>query len=832
MKHSRVIIRLLLLAACGATMLLSGIYLYLLPELRSDAVFEDVQPEIPMRVYTREGALIGQFGEKKRNPLPYDEIPEQFRQALLAAEDDDFFDHVGIDIMGLARAVFELVLTGEKGSGGSTLTMQLARNYFLSQERTFTRKFKEILLSLEIERVWNKQEIFERYFNLVFLGHRAYGFEAAAQVYYGAHIDELNLSQLAMLAGLPKAPSRYNPISNPERSLIRRNWILGRMQSLGFIDEAAYQQALVEPINASHHGAKLAFDAPYAAEMARSEIIRKCGLEAYTEGYHIYTTINAELQRAANAAIDSGLEEYDQRHGYRGPELQLPPTPDADMQALWLQQLGQTGSVGDRQGAIVTRVGQQAVEILLGDGSRAVLDWDSGLSEARAYIDENRRGPRPKTAAEILQAGDLIRVRSSGDGDWRLTQVPQAQAALVSLAADDGALLSVVGGLGFSRSKFNRVTQAARQPGSNFKPFIYAAALEQGFTAASIINDAPVVIEEDAALEKDWRPENDGGKFYGPTRLRWALTKSRNLVSIRLLRELDIEQAIDYMGRFGFDTDKLPEDLSLALGTHAITPLQVVAAYARLANGGYRAGEGRAGEGSVEPYLIARVEDFDRREVFRARPFTVCRHCEEEPEVAADPEQELSMEEILEQVARMALSEEQRQEDAGGCFKDPIGGKPLPPEQAERIMDARTAFIIDSILQDVITRGTGRPARALERSDIAGKTGTTNGPKDAWFSGYNADVVTTVWVGFDDPELLLGKREFGGSAALPIWIEYMKKALADRPQRPRPIPDGIVNVRIDPATGLLARPGQSNALFEYFRAENVPTRTAGQDGRR
>jgi len=459
------------------------------------------------------------------------------------------------------------------------------------------------------------------------------------------------------------------------------------------------------------------------------------------------------------------------------------------MLALWQAQLSQTADIAGRLPAVVTAVGELTVTVLLKDGVEYELPWENGLSEARPFVNENRRGAKPENPAALFQVGDLIRVqRGSNPEQLALTQVPAAQAALVALEPDNGALLSVVGGLGFAKSKFNRVTQAVRQPGSNFKPFIYAAALEAGWTAASIINDAPVVFA-DAALEDTWRPENDGGKFYGPTRLRWALTKSRNLVSIRLLRELGIQNAIDYAGRFGFDTSALAGDLSLALGTHAITPLEVATAYASLANGGYR----------VYPHLITRIENFDREEIFRASPATVCRDCDGSVAIdTLDEEQELSMADILQQSERDRLP------------------------RAERIMDERVAFIINSILQDVITRGTGRRARVLQRSDIAGKTGTTNGPRDAWFSGYNADVVASAWLGFDQ-NLELGKNEFGGKAALPMWIDYMRVALKNSKDRARPIPEGIVNVRIDPQTGLLARPGQGDAIFEYFRVEKVPT---------
>jgi penicillin-binding protein 1A len=792
MKTVRILFHLALLGLCGGIVTCGGIYLYLSPQLPAVEQLREIKLQTPMRVYTREGDLIGQFGEQKRNPLPYDQIPQQFVQALLAAEDDGFFRHVGIDFAGLLRAASELVLTGEKGSGGSTLTMQVARNYFLTLERTFTRKFKEILLSLEIERSLSKEEIFELYFNRIFLGHRAYGFEAAAQVYYGAHIAELGLAQYAMLAGLPKAPSSYNPISNPQRAKVRRDWILGRMVSLQYITPEEYQQALQQPVTATHHGAKLAFDAPYAAEIARKEMIDRYGLAAYSDGFHVYTTISSELQRTANTAVINGLITYDQRHGYRGPEQQLPPQPATDMKPLWQNSLKETAAIAGFVPAIITSLEAQSIRILLADGTETMLPWEHGPAEARPYRSENAVGSAPTSATELWSVGDLIRVEVREEGLF-LAQIPEAQAALVALRPDDGAILSVVGGLGFAKSKFNRATQATRQPGSNFKPFIYAAALEHGFTAASIINDAPVVFE-DAVLEDTWRPENDGGRFYGPTRLRWALTKSRNLVSIRLLQQLGIRKAIDYASRFGFDPDALAADLSLALGTQAITPMQLVTAYAAIANGGYR----------IEPYLIERIEDYRREEIFRAAPVTVCRECErlaDEPAGEAEGGlEEISMEDIL---------------------ADPQPQLPVAP----RIMDARVAFILDSILKDVITQGTARRARVLGRADIGGKTGTTNGPVDAWFSGYNPDVVATTWLGFDQ-NLLLGKREFGGSAALPIWIDYMRVALRDSRDRPREIPQGIVNVRIDPETGLLARPGQAQAIFEFFRVEQVPTRSA------
>ncbi|AQA17508.1 peptidase [Halioglobus japonicus] len=819
MSFLHFLLRMTLLGAFGGLWGLAGIYLYLSPNLPDVETLRDVKLQTPMRVYTREGDLIGQFGEQKRSPLPFDDIPDQFVKALLAAEDDNFFRHQGIDLMGLGRAVSELVLTGQKGSGGSTLTMQVARNYFLSLERTFMRKFNEILLAIEIERALNKEEIFELYFNRVFLGHRAYGFEAASRVYYGKGIDELSLAQHAMLAGIPKAPSRNNPVSGPTAGKERRDWILGRMLTLGYIDQSQFDTASSEIDSATLHGAQLSFTAHYAAEMARQEMLDRYGMDAYNDGYHVYTTISSELQQTARSALINGLVTYDERHGYRGPEQRFPLPKEAEVDATeyWLNALADIPVIAWQTPAIITEVLDDKVSLLFRDGSLGELFWENGMSDARPYLTEDRRGSKPENPAELFTPGDLIRVvegelpeppteeadPEAGDTDtppaplqppWQLTQVPAAQAALVALAPDNGAILSIVGGMGFELSKFNRATQAQRQPGSNFKPFLYGAAMEAGFTAASIINDAPVVLE-DSSLEDIWRPENDGGVFHGPTRLRWALTKSRNLVSIRLLQQLGVRELIAAVDRYGFETSDFSPDLSLALGTHAMSPLEVATGYAMLANGGYQ----------VEPFLIDRIDDFHGETVFKAQPLTVCRDCDQ-PESTEASLEELSMEQIL------------AQESA------PADRAPIAP----RVMEERVNFILNSILEDVITRGTGRRALVLKRGDIAGKTGTTNGPMDAWFSGYNQDVATTTWVGFDN-YTPLGRREFGGTAALPIWIDYMRLALANSEDRERRLPPGIVNVKIDPETGLLAGSRNPKAIFEYFRQEHVPA-SSGKDG--
>ena len=751
---------------------------------------KDVKLQTPMQILTQEGELIGQFGEQKRKPLNYEEIPSQFIRALMAAEDDGFFEHRGVDIKGLLRAVSELILTGKKGSGGSTITMQVARNYFLSLEKTFLRKFNEILLAIEIERRLSKREIFGLYFNRVFLGHRAYGFEAASEVYYGKSISNLSLAQHAMLAGIPKAPSRNNPISGPNSAKERRNWILKRMLSLKYINETEYLAASKSPVTARFHGSTVKFSAEYSAEMARREMLRLFGSGAYTDGYRVYTTIKGRLQRAAQNEVVDGLLRYDKRHGYRGPERQFPlDGKDKENQLeIWLSELQRAPKVDQLNPAIIKEIQEKTASFILSDGSEHQLDWEDGLKQARSYISENRVGPYPKAAADILSIGDLVRVRHEENGRWQLSQIPGVQAALVALQPNTGAILSVVGGMGFSLSKFNRATQAFRQPGSNFKPFLYSAALEHGFTAASVINDAPIVLE-DIALEETWRPENDGGKFYGPTRLRWALTKSRNIVSIRLLQKLGIGNLINYAEELGIQTRDFPRDLSLALGSQTMSPMQIASAYAVLANGGF----------AVKPYLIAQVEKLDGEIVYQNNPAVACHQCIEEK----DDHQELSMEEIL---LDNTLNKEE---------------KVLAP----RVMDARVNFIIDSILKDVIKLGTGRRALKLERDDIAGKTGTSNGPMDAWFSGYNSEIVTSTWVGFDN-FTPLGRREFGGTAALPIWIEFMRQAMEDMPEKNRVTPTGVVLTRIDPITGLASKASNEKAIFEYFRIENSPTRNS------
>lgn len=764
-------------------------YLYLSPRLPSVEVLRDVRLQEPLRIYSADGRLMGEFGEMRRTPVRFEQVPPVLINAFLAAEDDRFLEHSGVDVIGLARAAWELATTRSIQSGGSTITMQVARNYFLSREQSFMRKFTEILLALRIERELDKKQILELYLNKIFLGYRAYGVEAAAQVYYGRSIADLTLAESAMVAALPKAPSVMNPLDNPTRALERRDWILGRMRDLDYIDEASYRAALAEGVTASYHGPRVEVRADYAAEMVRAEMIQRYGTAAYVDGYLVDTTIDGTLQERAQEALLEGLLAYDTRHGWRGPEARWDGPAEG-----WPERLAKVAAVAGLRAAVVTRVGERDAEVVDAEGKTHAIAWDQGLAGARPYIDADFRGPAPKTAGEVLTVGDLVRLRTLPDGAQRLTQVPAVQGALVSLDASDGAIRAIVGGLDFRQSKFNRVAQAQRQPGSNIKPFIYAAAMEHGFTPASIINDAPVVFQ-DPALETVWRPENDSGKFYGPTNLRTALVNSRNLVSIRLLQQLGIPVAVDYLVGLGFPRDSVPPNLSLALGTLTTTPLRLVGAYAVLANGGYR----------VEPHLLREIRRVDGQKVERILP---ARACDAACQIAASGipgESAGSIEDVL------------KTEQAAGTA-------PIAP----RVMDPRAAYMIDSILKDAVKQGTGRRALELKRNDIAGKTGTTNGPMDAWFSGYVGNVVTTAWMGFDQHQPL-GRQEYGGSAALPVWVSFMREALRDLPPQERARPEGLVSVRVDPRTGLLAPPGSPDAVFEYFPLESVPPVTADGD---
>ena len=797
---------LVLLAVLAAALGVGGIYWYLAPKLPSAEILRDVHLQVPLRVYTRDHKLLAEFGEKRRTPLRLDEVPERLVQAFLAGEDNRYFEHPGVDWQGLTRAVLYLVRTGEKGPGGSTITMQVARNFFLTREKTYIRKLNEILLALKIEREFTKDEILELYVNKIFLGQRAYGVGAAAQVYYGVPVAELTLPQLAMIAGLPKAPSRFNPVASPEQAVVRRNYVLRRMLDLGYIVQDEHDAARDAPVTAKVHGLAVEVEAPYVAEMVRARMEEMYGGDVYTAGYKVYTTLDGRLQSAADAALRQALLEYDARHGYRGSERHVASGEEADPPQDVLEDIPDVGGLVP---AVVTSVDERTAAAWARNAGPVEIGFER-MEWARPYIDENRRGGKPKGAGAVLKAGDVIRVRRTGD-EWSFAQVPKVEGALVSLDPDDGSIVALTGGFDFNRSKFNRATQAERQPGSSFKPFIYSAALEYGYTPASIINDAPVVFE-DPSLKSAWRPENYGGEFFGPTTLRTALYKSRNLVSIRLLREIGIDFALEHIARFGIDVASLPRGLSLALGSGGLTPLELATGYCVLANGGY----------AVEPYFIQRVLDGDNALVFAADPLVVCRDCDGEEATTAP--------------ASMATA------DGGGAGSaapsaESVAGSatelPGSVRRAPRVLEARNAWLMYSLMRDVIRRGTGRKARVLERDDIAGKTGTTNDQYDAWFSGFSPGLVATAWIGFDEFRPL-GQRETGARAALPMWIAYMKEALDGVRQREIQPPEGIVTVRIDPETGELVGASHEGGVFESFRNERVPKnqiaeRTTGEE---
>ena len=765
----------------------ASLLLHIAPQLPDINSLKEVKLQMPMRVFTADGSLIGEFGEKRRNPVAIGDVPLQLKQAFIAAEDERFYDHPGVDWMAIMRAALELLKSHQKRQGGSTITMQVARNFFLSSEKTFDRKLREVMLAIKIERELGKDEILELYLNKIFLGQRAYGVGAAAQVYYGVPLDQLSLAGAAMIAGLPKAPSSLNPIADPAASLARRGYVLRRMLELGYVSRAAYEQAMATPETASLHGQPSETEAPYLAEMVRTEMEERYGSAAYTEGYRVYTTVHKDMQDAAVRAVHKGLTDYDRRHGYRGPEARvaLEQTPPA----AWPSLLAPYPALGGLQAAVVTRLEGQSATALTAAGDTLNLPW-AGLVWARPQLGDDAVGAAPRNAADVLKPGDVIRVerytpepvkgKPAPETYWRLAQLPAVEGALVSLASADGAVESLVGGFDFSRSKFNRVTQALRQPGSNFKPFVYSAALDHGFTPASFVNDAPIVFDA-PGLESVWRPENYTGTYYGPTRLRDALANSRNLVSIRLLRELGVDTVISHVTKFGFDAKSLPKNLSIALGTGETTPMTVATAYAAFSNGGFL----------IKPYFIARVETADGRVLDTAQPALACEECAG----AGSPDDEpLDVDALKQQQARPA---------------------------APRAIDAQNAYMMYSMMKDVITRGTARRAIQLNRKDLAGKTGTTNDQKDAWFSGFNGKIVTTVWVGFDIVKPL-GGQETGARAALPIWMDYMRVALKDMPETELTPPPGIVTVRIDPESGALAGVGSQGAVTESFREQDVP----------
>jgi penicillin-binding protein 1A len=734
-------------------------------------------------------------------------VPSHVVNAFIAAEDQRFFMHPGIDYRGIMRALYGLATTGSiSGGGGSTLTQQLARSYFLSLEQTAERKFKEASLAVRIEQEFTKEQIMELFLNKMFFGQRAYGVAAAAQVYFNKPLASINIAEAATLAGVLPAPSRYNPVRSPANAERRRGYVLGRMLNLGYITRQQYDDAMSTPIESRMYGAAVELNAPYVAEMVRREMLSRYGEETYTAGFQVVTSLDSRLQKAANYALRNGLLEFTRRRGYRGPitniELprELPGLEISEWPAETLEVLDQYAP-GGLSVALVTQVNEDnSAEIVFRNGTLATIPW-RGIDWAKPFIDRETTGPAPETAAEVLTPGDVIYVMPTSAGFWALAQVPEAQGAVISIDPGDGAITSLVGGFDFATSKFNRATQAFRQPGSSFKPFIYSAALEQGNTPATVVLDAPVVINS-SELEAVWRPINYSGRFYGPTRMREALVRSMNLVSVRLLLfETGVGNAVRHIAKFGFNDAALPRNGSLALGGGNATPLDMTQGYATIANGGF----------AIKPYVIDAIYDAGGSTLYRADPAVVCEPCIAEPEegYTPSPEEELTLEEMMDIAPNQRLDASTAPELFAGI------------NAAPQAVSKQNAFLVQDMMRDVIFRGTGRRALVLGRRDLSGKTGTSNDRRDAWFGGFNGDLAAIVWVGYDD-DLPLGPGEEGSRTALPVWIEFMRDALRGVPENRMPMPPGIVSVLIDKETGCPARAGQANVTFEMFRQERVP----------
>ncbi len=755
--------------------LLGGVaYLYLSSQLPPVEALNDVHLQVPLRIYSLDKQLIAEYGQKRRIPIKINDVPKPLIDAILSTEDNRFFEHPGVDMIGLMRAAVSLVRTGRKSQGGSTITMQVARNFFLSRRKTYIRKVNEILLAIKIDHELPKETVLELYLNKIYFGNRAYGVAAAAQVYYGKKLQDLSLAQMAMIAGLPKAPSRINPLANPAYALKRRTHVLQRMVEVGRLSEAEFEKANRQPLPASYHGRKIQLHAPHVAEMIRQGMLEQFGRGVYTKGYQVFTTIDTPLQQQANTSLHNGLIAYDRRHGFRGPLKNL-GEPRFPVFAAWSASLAKLPRIVDLLPSAVLSVTKSEVSVLLSNGDIGTIPF-AQMAWAREQITEGRLGKQPTSALQILQPGDVVYVQAINDHEFRLAQKPEVEGALVSLDPQTGAIKALVGGFDFKNSRFNRVVQANRQPGSAFKPFIYAAALDKGYTLASIINDAPIVFN-DPSSEKLWRPQNANHRFYGPTRLRVGFTNSRNLVSIRLLDEIGLDYAIQFLERFGLSKRSLPHSLSLALGSVTLSPLELTTGYAVLANGGFQ----------VKPYIIHHVTDSNGAILVRAEPKRACLNCVN----AAPVEQEL-----LTQQDKDAL-----------------------PRLAKQVLDPKVAFLMNQAMKDVIKHGTAKAAKVLKRPDLAGKTGTTNDQVDGWFAGFNTKLVTTVWVGFDTPHSLY---EYASKTALPIWVDYMRTALKGVPPQHLPQPRGLVSVRIDAKTGLLATPNTEESIFELFREGSAP----------
>ncbi len=785
-------------------------YYYLKPTLPDVAVLREVRLAVPLRVYSRDGRLLAQIGEQRRVPVTWEEIPAVVVQAVLAAEDDRFFQHPGVDWQGVLRAMVVAATTMELSQGGSTLTQQLVRTTLITNEKQLRRKLREIFLSLSLENELTKQEIFTLFVNTQFLGQRSYGFAAAAETYFGKQLAAVDASEAAMLAGILQAPSRLNPAASLERATERRAYVLRRMRELGYLDDDSWRTAMAKPVSRELHGPRVQIDAPYIGEMVRLALLEKYGERIYTEGFQVITTVDSRLQRAADVALRSAVLEYDRRHGWRGRagRIALEGATDDDL----ARALEEYPVVGGLLPTVVIKVVGADATVVARTGRRYRLPMD-GMRWAR------KGDEAPQTPREVVAVGDVVYALPSSASDALLAQLPEAQGAIVALDPHDGAVIALCGGFDYQASKFNRVTQARRQPGSSFKPFIYSAALEAGFTPASVVLDAPVVyetavpedgigvrpeaVEGEEQEEEDWRPVNDSRRFYGPTRLRDALARSRNLVTIRVMRQIGVAYTREYVQRFGLPKQHIPADLTAALGTAQLTPLEMANGFSVFANGG----------SLVTPYLIEQIFAADGSILEQAQPKVACNHCGPGgPGQAGTPPTSVAV----------GASGVVRASDIGGALPSPA-----EEQRATRAISEANAWIITDLLRDVVRRGTGQRARALGRADIAGKTGTTNDGRDAWFSGFNPDLVATVWVGFDQ-ERTLGADEEGARTALPMWIYFMREALAGLPERRLPMPDGVVTARVamDGEFGDGTVPASE---FEYFLADHLPAGVAGAE---
>jgi penicillin-binding protein 1A len=736
--------------ALAAILIVGAILFFFMLGLPNTDSLKQVQYSEPLRIYANDGQLLAQYGSERRIPITFAEVPPQLVNAVLATEDRRYYDHPGVDLIGIGRAALAVISSGKKVQGASTITMQVARNFFLSRRKTYGRKLEEILLAIKIDHEFSKQKVLELYLNKIYFGNHAYGVAAAAEIYYGKKLNDLTLAQMAMIAGLPQAPSANNPVANKEAAKKRRSHVLERMLTAGFISKQQFATADSAALTASYHYKDVAITAPYAAEMIRQKVVAKYGAKtAYHAGIIVQTTIDPHLQKLAKSTLRKGLIDYSERHGWVGAAANI---PDA---SAWPSALQKLPVIAPLQPALVSAVQAQSVSVVTKDGSTHTINWD-GLSWAKPRTGSNMFGPEPKTASDILKVGDLIEIRQQNQ-QWRLSQIPQVQGSIISTNPKNGAIEAVQGGFAYNLSNFDRALQAVRQPGSCFKPFVYSAALNKGFTLASMINDAPVVIK-DSGENALWRPDNDNFRFYGPTRLRLGLIFSRNLVSVRLLQLIGVQYALNYIQQFGFDTSKLPHSLSLALGSGETTPIDIARGYAVFANGGYL----------IEPFVIQNISTTAGKMLYQHQVV-----------------------------------------NAGD--NDPA-------------ITVQNAYIMDQALHDVIKHGTGQAAKVLKRSDLAGKTGTTNKQVDAWFSGFNGSLVSIVWIGYDDEQRSL--HEYGAKAALPIWIDFMRGALQGTPSSTLPEPSGIISLPIDPTTGLATSSSNPKSIFEVFRKQYAPTQSA------